>query len=241
MLKKYVLPVPKKLRGYFVNFSRLYAYPEKPEQIENENEFIILDSGAFSLSKQGKQINKEYMLKLNNHYLNCNASNEFPILAVAPDVFLNPFSTMKNYEYWKSQNYCNVCPVLQFSINKIIDYSSIKEQLDFYKEYPNSKIIFLSNPGLFAIEAISQDINRILSLIKSYGYEWVHMLGAGWDAQDIVNWMKVKNLDSIDSIAYYNVRELISWNGMIFQNKIDVAISNAYFANNLIKDGYKNV
>ena len=37
-----------------------------------------------------------------------------------------------------------------------------------------------------------------------YSVNWIHNLGAGWNIQDIQGYMKLSDLDSIDSIAYYN-------------------------------------
>ena len=54
-MPKFVCPVPNFMRNSLLKYNRLYAYPVIPE-LDNEN-LIILDSGAFALFMQKKAKN----------------------------------------------------------------------------------------------------------------------------------------------------------------------------------------
>jgi hypothetical protein len=82
----------KKIQG----ISRLFAYPKAPH-FENQGQKVILDSGAYGLSLSGGKIDLKYMEKLNEHYLKY-ANNK--TLCIAPDEFLNPYQSMKNFKIW---------------------------------------------------------------------------------------------------------------------------------------------
>lgn len=242
MIKEYVLPVPKDLRNKLLEYNRLYAYPTVPE-LEQINKFIILDSGAFGLSKLNKEIDKAYMFRLNQHYLKFGASDKFPIIAVAPDVFLNPIKTIENFEYWQKKGYCRVSPVLQASENKKLDYNLFKFQVDFYKKYSNDFILF-SNPSMTAIDMINQDVERIFTYIKDSGFKWIHILGAGWFPTDIRNYNRIKNFDSLDTIAYYTSaqQEKESWDKSLKSDDwIEKSLKNAKYGNYLINELLNNI
>lgn len=187
---EFVFPIPKWLRGRLLNYKRLYAFPTIPE----ENPFI-LDSGAFGLSKSGQRMNVAYLENLYQYY------KQYPGWHVAPDVFLNPFQTMKNFEKWvKKYPDCQVWPVIQFAYKKV-EWAIIKYQLDFYADFfDRLEVIFLSNPSL----RFGNYLFDIFQIIKDYcEVAWLHNLGAGWDIEDITGYSKMPGLDSIDSISYY--------------------------------------
>ena len=87
---EYVFPVPIFLRRKLLEYKRLYAFPAAPEIKP-----FILDSGAFALSKSGKKMNEDYLERLYLHY------KKYECWKVAPDVFLNPIKTMKNFKFWE--------------------------------------------------------------------------------------------------------------------------------------------
>jgi len=190
---EYVFPIPIRLRGRLLDFKRLYAFPAIPE----ENPFI-LDSGAFALSKSGGRMDGEYFERLYKYYKKYFGSYAHN---VAPDVFLNPRQTMKNFEVWREKYAdCQVWPVIQCTSKKI-EWALIKYQLDFYSELFNClKILFFSNPSLRG-SSYPKDIFQKIK--DQYRVEWIHILGAGWNLEDIKIYARLEGLDSIDSIAYY--------------------------------------
>lgn len=185
--------------------SRLFAYPKEPH-FENNGKKVILDSGAFGLSLSGGKINLEYMKKLNYHYL--KYAND-KTLCIAPDEFLNPLQSMQNYKKWIDNGfYKDITSVLQCSKKGYIDIKEILEQLKFYSKYKVKTYCF-SNNGLTGENAISSDLNKIFIFMKEkMNVEWIHILGAGWNLEDIKNWMSIGNFDSMDSIAYYNTKDI---------------------------------
>ena len=46
-------------------------------------------------------------------------------------------------------------------------------------------------------------VEKVWTYVKEQGFEWIHLLGAGWDLDDIKAWKSSKYIDSMDSIAYY--------------------------------------
>jgi hypothetical protein len=199
-MNKYVLPVPSFLRGHLINKNRLYAYPTIPEAA-TENEFIILDSGAFGLSQKGQKMDFDYMKKLSAHYQKHNASDVFPYIGIAPDEFMNPLQTMANFKLWNENELGKVAPVLQFKKTKQLDIWTITEQCKFYSKY-NPQFVAISNPGMTAIQA-QNIMPQIIKIVrKMIAPKWIHNLGAGWNAADASEWIK-QGFDSIDSIAYY--------------------------------------
>lgn len=213
---KYIFPVPLWLRGKILEHKRLYAFPAVPE----DNPFI-LDSGAFALSKSGGKMDAAYLERLYKYYKKYPDANR-----VAPDVFLNPRRTMKNFKLWMDQySDCRVWPVIQCSSKKI-EWASIEYQLDFYSEFFNRiEILFFSNPSLRAGSYPKDIFKKIKDL---YRVDWIHNLGAGWDIQDIRGYATLGGLDSIDSIAYYNCYPK-NWHSEKL-SKVDAVILNAKLA-----------
>lgn len=199
-MMQFVFPVPDFLRGELLHASRLYAYPTLPELPPATDGLILLDSGAFHLSKAKKRMDAVYMEKLAAHYEQFQGER---IYAVAPDEFLNPKQTLKNWEYWHACGYpADVVPVLQCTRKGTYDWKAIQEQALVYKEYSPDFICF-SNPGLRCLEK-TELLREMMSRVRRItGAKHLHNLGAGWDIQDICAWRDSGIFDSIDSISYY--------------------------------------
>lgn len=184
--------------------SRLYAYPCEPH-FENESKIVILDSGAFGLSRYGAKITLPYMIKLSAHYEKFAKSNT---LCIAPDEFLNPVQTMKNFRTWQRNNlFSKITPVLQRSVKKIVNIDELKMQAEYYREY--SDTVCVANAGMYGHEALLSRMDVLLRYIKKdLDYQWIHILGAGYSIEDINNWKKVGNFDSLDSRAYFITKDI---------------------------------
>jgi hypothetical protein len=94
--------------------------------------------------------------------------------------------------------------VLQFTQKKFL--SNIDWQIEYYlNNFPkHCQRMFISNPGLRAKDFLgSSYFNRMLEKLREAGVQWLHVLGAGWDIQDVMLWCCV-GVDSIDSVAWYN-------------------------------------
>lgn len=201
--RSYVLPVPHKLRGQLLQYNRLYAYPVKPELPPAE--FVILDSGAFGLSQQGKIMDDAYFASLNEHYKSFGASNNKPIIACAPDSFPNPTRSMKQWEQWHKLGYNPIAPVIQFP-EKRLDLRSVIRQCEFYKSQ-EPPFVFISNFAT-ALEMKKYGIEQAIKLVrKILKPNHIHLLGAGWSRGDIITWSTITGWNSIDSIAYYTTSE----------------------------------
>jgi hypothetical protein len=206
----YVAAMTNALRGRLATHCRLYAYPSAPEP-PAAGGFVILDSGAYALSKQGRMIDKRHMAKLAEHYARHGASNARPVVGVAPDAFPFPRKSMANWQYWHKQGYPPVAPVIQFEKGRI-DFLSIKPQVDFYRQWA-TPFVLVSNPSLRAAEAKARGMERTVAYVrKVLRVEWVHVLGAGWDKEDARLWATIAGVDSIDSVAYYTAAQAgIAW------------------------------
>lgn len=181
--------------------SRLFAYPCKPH-FENKGNITILDSGAFGLYKAKKSIGDEYMSKLNKHYH--QYGNNHNVICVAPDVAGDPMRTMRNYQRWQKNGYYpSIAPVLQWD-NKVSSINMLKYQIDFYSNISNCKTILFPT-ALDGKTSRAIGLQSIFTYCKEKGFDWLHILGAGWNIEDIKHWNSLQDIDSIDSIAYYNV------------------------------------
>lgn len=176
---------------------RLFAFPTVP-YIKEDSPIVILDSGAFALN--GKQMSKDYMINLSEHYKKYNSENT---ICVAPDVINNPLKTMQNYKNWiDSGLFSQISPVIQPQGKRTFSLESYKFQIDYYvKNFSPKKMLFAN--WLTAQESIGLGIYEAVMYAKEKGVEWVHILGAGWNLRDVETWASVKAIDSIDSIAYY--------------------------------------
>lgn len=205
----YVLPVPEQLRGQLLPYARLYAFPTEPEPPAGDK-FIILDSGAFGLSQAGKRMDSDYIQRLKAHYQRFQADN---VLCIAPDEYLSPSVSVARYLEWDGPA---VVPVLQFARARKLDATGLFRQLSAYApfaerlpRYQGRPVVALSNPGLYADEVAPSTLAFICSLIRrTFPNAWIHMLGAGWNIQDIRGWAaRPGGFDSMDSIAYYTAAQ----------------------------------
>lgn len=180
--------------------SRLFAYPATPS-FKNKGRITILDSGAFALSCKNQKMNQDYLKRLSNYY---EKYYQDSVICVAPDEFLNAAQSMYNYKKWLSYHYFSkVCPVIQADYKYIINIKDLIYQADFYSEY--SDIILFSNNALTGKAAKELKLERLFKYMKTkLNVKWIHVLGAGWDLDDIKEWLTIDYFDSLDSIAYYN-------------------------------------
>lgn len=225
-LNKYILPTPSWLRGEFTSLNRLYAYPTEPEI--SKKGLIILDSGAFGLSKAGRKMDVFYMKDLHDYYSTYNHLQN--VVCIAPDEFLNPYQTMQNWKYWNSKGYCKVSPVIQCKEEKKISPFEVLKQVQFYKGF-NIDFIAFSNPSLRSKEVKSNDLKfAIQTLRDAFPQAWMHNLGAGWNANDIKGWFQY-DFDSIDSIAYYtDAEQSKKWRLHSNQTFLDESLSKTQIA-----------
>lgn len=237
---RYVLPTPNHLREPLseLNFHQLYSYPVAPELPKSDDKFIFLDSGAFGLDQFKCEISLDYMKGLSAHYELYKRDNVF---CVAPDSFLNPNRTIQNIKRWVDNGlYADINVVFQFPIKYRFDVESIEYLLDEYAKIPHSKdVAFIANPRLdgAAAEANYDNINRVCELIRENGYQWIHMLGAGWDVNCITKWAKHfigSVIDSMDSVAYYKPKT--HWNYNRLSCHENAKINNAFVAQKIIND-----
>ncbi len=211
----YVLPTPRELRGKFLGHHRLYAYPSEPE-LPTGDEFVILDSGAFWLSKAGGRsggMSQAYMHCLAEHYAKYQTSDA-ALVCVAPDVYGNPEQTMRQWAWWHSEGLPQVAPVIQFT-QKHLDHNEVSiaiRQCAYYRAW-SPEFVLVSNLCVPGIRA-AQGMPLILSVVQKVLHpRWIHVFGAGWSPEDIRAWREI-GPDSIDSIAYYTAaQEGQSWDG----------------------------
>lgn len=186
----------RKIKG----ISRLFAYPKAPH-FENRGSLVILDSGAYGLSLQGRKITKAHMKKLDEHYR--KYANE-KTLCIAPDEFLGPMQSMWNMRKWfKNGYYPDIAAVIQADRMRKIDINNLKYQADYYSNFTDE--FCFSNNGLTGKMAINFNLEKLFEYMKKeLGAKWIHVLGAGWSLQDIKDWQQIRYFDSLDSVAYYN-------------------------------------
>jgi len=177
---------------------RLYAFPGSPDPPPPDG-FVILDSGAFGLYQRSAAIDVRHMWRLADHYRPYAGQPGYH--CIAPDVFLDPGQTMRNWRWWQDNIGLPVVPVIQFRRMRRLDLFTVYKQALFYAPWQPS-FVAISNPGLRAIE--SATIKHACQIVREItGAQWLHNLGAGWDPRDIAAWHDLGCFDSIDSIAYY--------------------------------------
>lgn len=200
----YVLPVHARLRGRLDPFPRLYACPVEPEPPAAEDPLVILDSGAYGLSCRGRTLGPRDFPDLEWYYLKYGGSDRRPIVAVAPDIYLDPDGTVRNHRAWVRQGRRPVAPVVQFRRAREVDMAAVADQANYYRT-GRPPFLFVSNPGLKGVNAIRAGFGLAVALLRERinSLEWIHVLGAGWDLEDIRAWSLIPGIDSIDSIAYY--------------------------------------
>lgn len=226
----FVCATPVVLRGKLPFASRLYAYPSEPEP-PPQSGFTICDSGAYGLSKRNQAIDFAHMKKLNAHYQKYEALDDFPRIAVAPDQYLSPSKTMRNWHQWHDAGFGSIAPVIQCRKEKEIDLNIIQTQINFYAQF-QPPFIFFSNPALRGIEAQKNHINIALDMIRAaLPKAWIHILGAGWDLDDIAVWRET-GPNSIDTIAYYTAAQSKTAWGAPAKKLIELSQNNAIAAIN---------
>lgn len=194
----FILSSNNRLEPQLSEFDRLYAYPNVPNITKNH--MIILDSGAFSLSKKKQQMDDEYIRNLATHY---EVYRDFENLYfIAPDVFKFPELSMRQYAYFKTFCDVDVAPVLQFK-SPSADLFSAKKQIDFYKKTGKPRLICISNHK-FNIDSQATNICHIVNMIhQAFGDIKIHVLGAGFNSLDVAKWMNT-GVTSMDSVSYYS-------------------------------------
>jgi len=240
---KYVFPAFPNMRGELAEYCRLYAFPRQPDCPPPDTGYIILDSGAYGLSQSGKKMDAAYIDRLAAHY---REHARKPVFLFAPDVFLNPTQTMRQFSEWHSRHGIPVVPVVQFnSKNGSVDLHRMRKQLEFYRAYggllphwEGKPFVCISNPSKRAIEG--KNVVRVATLARQVmGEVWLHNLGAGWDREDILAWKNTAAFDSMDSIAYYtSAQDGWRWTtGSPVRDERplrDVATDNARLINDLV-------
>lgn len=201
----YVAAMPPQLRGRMGGRPRLYAFPTVPE-LPEAGEFVILDSGAYGLSKRGKTMDKRHMASLAQHYAEHGAGNDAPLVAIAPDAYPFPHLTMKNWTYWHEKGYPPVAPVIQFEHGRV-DWLAVQMQARFYTAW-DTPFVCVSNPGLRGVVARSKGMGKAIAQVRRIMQaRWIHVLGAGWDVEDARAWSSIEGVDSLDSVAYYTAAQ----------------------------------
>lgn len=202
----YVYPVPSALRGMMTDRPRLYAYPTIPEPPATP--LTILDSGAYALSLQGRTMDAAYIAALATHYTTYRNDHT---ICIAPDVFLDWQQSVRHWQAWHKKDYPPVVPVIQFTNLRRIDLMAVRKQCLVYGKH---ETMALSNPGLRGIEARTCGMCDAISLVRSLtGAAYIHVLGAGWDVDDIRAWASF-DIQSFDSIAWYtSAQSGTCWSG----------------------------
>lgn len=208
MNKEYVFPHCRRFEKEIKkieNINRLFAFPVIPH-FENKR-LVILNSGAFGLSKQKKKMDKKYFFELSRYYSNY-AKEYNRLLCIAPDVFKRPDLSMKNIEIWRYYNlFENITPVLQNSKAMIIDKDELKYQIDFYAKLNYKTLAY----ALYSADGMlhkRQNIEEIFFYARKMGVEYIHCLGAGWSLEDIAIWNSIDGFDTFDSTAYYITKNI---------------------------------
>lgn len=231
---RYVFPVPRELRGALLSHSRLYAFPVEPEP-PPDGGFVILDSGAFGLASAGARMDDAYIARLAAHYARHEGER---VLCVAPDEYPNPARTMRNFVTWRG---VPVVPVLQSSRRGRLDAYAMLRQARLYGQsshkiahYEDRPVVAISNPALFARDLPARAWQNVCAMIRQHIPDaWIHLLGAGWNVDDIRAWAEMECFDSLDSIAYYIAAQSFeAWSHMPATPACwqDVALHNALAA-----------
>lgn len=201
----FILSSNHKLEPELSTFDRLYAYPNIP--IITKEHMIILDSGAFALSKKKKKMDDDYLKKLAQHY-GWYAKHD-NVYFVAPDVFKFPELSMKQFLSFKQICDIDVAPVIQFK-NNSVDLFCAKKQIKFYRQYCNPRMVCISNHN-FGINKERNNIKFVVEMIKEcFGDIKIHVLGAGFNSADVAKWAST-GITSMDSISYYTDAPRQKW------------------------------
>jgi hypothetical protein len=194
------------LRNDLLKFNRLYAFPSKPTVTKDCK--IILDSGAFHLYKAKKQLNDKYIERLITHYNHYSGLHN--IYCIAADTIGSITASIDKAKMMQEQ-INNICPVLHNLGKGCIDLFSLKKQIKIYSQFCNNRFIAMGNNDLDSTKQ-HKEIKYIADMAKSY-FQHFHVFGAGYSAQDVLNWKKT-GADSVDSIGYYtDALRGVVWSG----------------------------
>lgn len=201
----FILSSNHKLEPELSSFDRLYAYPNIP--IITKEHMIILDSGAFALSKKKKKMDNDYMHKLAQHYSWYEKHDN--VFFVAPDVFKFPELSMEQFLFFKGICKVDVAPVIQFKEN-FVDLFSARKQIKFYAQHCQPRMVCISNHA-FDIGKEADNIKLLVSMLKEqFGDIKIHVLGAGFNSVDVAKWQST-GITSMDSISYYSDAPKHQW------------------------------
>ena len=179
-------------------FNRLYAFPTIPA-IDQKYK-IILDSGAFALSKSGGKMDTTYIASLAQHYK--KYGKQLNVFCIAPDVFKNPHKSLVQYkDFIKLFPDIPIAPVLQFQHTNIDLFNAYK-QVGEYSRLSKSKMICISNNKFNPVKQ-TEELRYLVKKIRSkFKDVWIHVLGAGYNHNNVKDWIAL-GVNSIDSISYY--------------------------------------
>ena len=237
---RFVVAMTWELRGRLMSFDRLYAYPSKPERPAPDG-FVILDSGAYALAKQGREIDQAHMRKLMEHYRQHAAPNVF---AVAPDVYLDAPRSIKNLRWWHDNGGPPVGPVLQFRDPHRISIAESRLQLLEYAKTAPHPMVFVGNADKAGASVDPLDVHALVQSCRDLlGAQYVHNLGAGWNPADIRAWQRVGGFTSMDSISpWWGAKRGECWDNRPPSARWWLtAIRNAEYAQQLLNPWWREV
>ncbi|RMG91169.1 MAG: hypothetical protein D6706_18495 [Chloroflexi bacterium] len=128
------------------------------------------------------------------------------VVCLAPNARQRPEQTMDLWKRWHEAGYGTVVPILECR-RGLNDLDSIMTQAEFYNQWDDWKehgLICLANP-LENSHNVAGKVVLACNLIRGILGDdiKIHVLGAGWDTNDIQGWAELGCVDSIDSTAYY--------------------------------------
>jgi len=215
------------------NFNRLYAFPNTPD-LDDQHK-IILDSGAFGLSKSGKKMDAQYLHSLAEHYRKYGKQKN--VYCIAPDVFKNAQQSIRQYkDFIARYPGIKVVPVLQFS-SSTIDLFNSKKQIEQYSKLSKSGMICISNNKFNPVKQHDELAYIVKKIRLKFKQVWIHVLGAGYSHNNVKDWLSL-GVDSMDSISYYtDAQAQLAWVRDSYQTKPsssdfkEIALNNAMVAN----------
>lgn len=174
-----------------------------PHPVEERGEMRVLSSGTWGIaSRRYGHYGLRHWEELYDYY------RRYDVLGnsgwrIMPDEYLHPEATMNNFCEWNKRfPDCSVVPVIQFRREHEFELYTALKQLEFYAPFKPSRIC-ISNPAYVALEW-REDLTALAGMVKRIipGC-WIHVLGAGWTPREILDYAAIREIDSIDSIAYY--------------------------------------